>query len=125
MTLIIEGNDGTGKSTLVAKLRAWGYDAADRGIMTRMTDNPSLSPSDDEFYILLDAPVIICRERLKRAGKDLNERYHTIKDLTFYRDRFLDIAKQIGSHHSAVVDASGPPEKTFEEALKVIQRIST
>lgn len=39
MIIVIDGNDGTGKSTLVEKLRKDGYNVQDRGIPTKLTDN--------------------------------------------------------------------------------------
>lgn len=96
MKIVIDGNDGSGKSTLVEKLRELGYTVKDRGIPTILTDNSSIKPLSDEFYFILDVPVHISRERLKKAGKDLEEKYHTVEDLTFYRKRFLAVAEFLG-----------------------------
>ena len=107
MKFIIDGNDGTGKTTLINGLRKFGVTAelADRGLPTKMTDDPTLEPSDDEFYFILDVDVETSRARLAEAGKDLNEKYHTVEDLTFYRKRFLEVAKQLG-RRCLVVDAT-------------------
>jgi predicted ATPase len=45
--LVVDGNDGTGKSTLVEALRLRGFAAADRGIPTKMTDDRGIRPPDD------------------------------------------------------------------------------
>ena len=81
MKLVVDGNDGTGKSTLVARLRDLGYDVADRGVPTKMTDDPSVCAVEGEVYLILDAPVEVCQARLAKAGKNLEERYHTVADL--------------------------------------------
>ena len=64
MNLIVDGNDGTGKSTLCAALRARGLTVADRGLPTRMTDDPALAPGVDDFYLILDARY----EKVRRNG---------------------------------------------------------
>jgi thymidylate kinase len=118
MRIVVDGNDGTGKSTLVEGLRGRGLEAADRGLPTKMTDDPDLAPAADELYLVLDAPVEVCQARLAGAGKDLRERYHTAEDLAHYRDRFLEVAA--GLPHAAVIEASGTPEEVLAAALAAI-----
>ena len=118
MKIVVDGNDGTGKSTLVTMLRTLGYEVQDRGDATKMTDDPALVPSPDVFYVVLDAPVAVCRERLATAGKDLSEKYHTTEDLAYYRERFIEVVKKLP--RSALVDASGSPEQVLEKVLVVI-----
>ena len=59
----VDGNDGTGKSTLVRLLAAYGIEAADRGEMTKASDDPSVKPRDDVvfyfFCIFLDTIVLL------------------------------------------------------------------
>jgi thymidylate kinase len=117
--LVVDGNDGTGKSTLATMLTAAGLAVADRGIPTRMTDDPAVEPNPKEFYIILDAPVEVCRERLLRAGKSAPERYHTVEDIPFYRQRFLEVAATL--HNGVVIDASGSPRMVFETCLTVLR----
>ena len=116
--IVIDGNDGVGKSTLVRALLKLGYDVSDRGIPTTMTIHPDVKPRDDELYIILDAPVETSRERLAQAGKDLTEQFHTVEDLTHYRQRFLDVAKVLPNCH--VIDATQTAEKVLEECLSTI-----
>jgi thymidylate kinase len=118
MKVIVDGNDGTGKSTLVASLHELGFDADDRGLPTHMTDNANLQASDDEFYLILDASVTSSRWRLAAAGKDLTERYHTVVDLAYYRQRFLEVAKTLPLH--AVVSAQGTKDETLSKCLVVL-----
>jgi len=119
MKIVVDGNDGTGKSTLVASLVNLGYEVQDRGDATKMTDDPTLAPSTNVFYIVLDAPVAVCRERLAAEGRDLTEKYHTVEDLTYYRERFLEVAKRLP--RATLVDASGTPEQVLKKALEAIR----
>ena len=123
MKIVVDGNDGTGKSTLVEKLKQAGYEVQDRGIPTKLTDNPHLEPEPNEFYLILDAPVEICQERLKKAGRDLNQKYHTIEDLTYYRKRFLEVAKQL-KNQCVLIDATKSIEEVYKEALKWIKKVT-
>ena len=48
MKIVLDGNDGTGKSTLARKLQELGFtDVKDRGIPTKMTDDPKLRPGPE------------------------------------------------------------------------------
>lgn len=116
--IVIDGNDGTGKSTLVKALDALGLRVQDRGLPTKASDDgvpPREAWPPGERYLILDVPVEVSRERLRLAGKDLTERYHTVEDLTFYRARYVEVAKGFGVD---LVDSSGPLERTVAGALK-------
>jgi thymidylate kinase len=118
MRIVLDGNDGTGKSTLSAKLKEMGFKhVADRGIPTKMTDDLALRPGPEhegEVYVVLDAPVPVCRARLAAAGKDMNEKYHTVQDLTFYRDQYMRVAGTLGVF---LIDSSGTPETTLARVM--------
>jgi len=94
----IDGNDGTGKTTLVSLLKKYGIHAIDRGKMTKATDNPELLPEKGSCYILLNAPVKTCQQRLLAAGKSLDEPYHCEEDLVYYEKRFLEVAKNFNAY---------------------------
>ena len=95
----VDGNDGVGKSTLVRGLQSIGFaNVKDRGRLTQATDDRTVGPEPGVLYILLTAPVAECRKRLQRAGKDLDERYHTVQDLSLYHDRFLEVAPLFNAH---------------------------
>lgn len=121
MKIIVDGNDGLGKSTLVKALLERGIHASDRGIPTKMTDNPNIVALDGEFYLILDAPIEISRARLEQAGKDLTERYHTVDDLRFYRDRFQEVARRLNAQ-CVVINAAQPPEHVLSDAMKALQK---
>jgi thymidylate kinase len=119
--VVVDGNDGTGKSTLVETLRARGFTVKDRGVPTHMTDHPDGEPVVGEVYIILDAPIRVSRQRLESAGKDLNERYHTEKDLQHYRTRFKEVAAELP--RCALVDAQGEPGTVLERTLTALERL--
>jgi ATP phosphoribosyltransferase len=112
----VDGNDGTGKSTLVRLLAEYGVVAQDRGLMTRASDDPSLGPEPGTLYLVVDAPVEVSRERLARAGKDLGERYHTVADLTHYRQVFRELVPRFG----ATLVGSEHPRRTLQAALAAV-----
>ena len=119
MRIVIDGNDGTGKSTLVAKLNELGYDAQDRGDPTGMVVTTNGTARSNMFYVILDAPVHISRARLREAGKNLNQPYHTVKDLTHYRKRYMEIFYDLPQ--GAFIDSSGPAELTLEMCLSALK----
>ncbi|MBN2496288.1 MAG: hypothetical protein JXR96_16970 [Deltaproteobacteria bacterium] len=121
MTVVVDGNDGTGKTTLVAALRECGHAVRDRGKPTEMTDDETVEAPADDVYLILDAPVEVCRTRLAQAGKDLSERYHTVEDLTYYRGRFQEVAAALP--RCAVVDSSGTREETLARALEALEAL--
>src|SRR3989339_216044 len=103
MKIIIDGNDGVGKSTLVLSLKDLGYEVSDRGLPTIMTDDPNTELKQNEIYIILDVSVEISQKRLLEAGKDLNERYHCLDDLKYYREKFLEIQKNFYKNNKTVL----------------------
>jgi len=124
MRLVVDGNDGTGKSTTAALLRKLGYRVMDRGLPTDLTDHPgSVQLNLFEFYLILDVPVEVSRARLAKAGRNLDEKYHTVKDLTHYRERFKAVAKILGDQ-AVLVDASGTPEEVVSAILLILSERS-
>lgn len=117
--IIIDGNDGTGKTTLVAELKALGLKVRDRGMPTMLTEIRHIDIPSDELYIILDTSVDICQKRLLSAGKDITEKYHTKQDLEFYRGLFLSIATAIKGF---VVDSSGSKEQTLSLVLEILRK---
>lgn len=118
LSVVVDGNDGTGKSTLVAALRALGYTVQDRGLPTKLTDSPDRDPRPEEVFLILDAPVEVSQARLRAAGKSLEEKYHAEADLRHYRARFLTVAEALPGAH--VIDSSGAPDETLGRALRVL-----
>lgn len=120
MKIVIDGNDGLGKSTLVRMLGELGIEAVDRGTATKMTDDGGLVPPEDEFTVILDAPVWVSQKRLVMAGKDLSERYHNQADLKHYKTQFRHVAKRLGDR-CVLIDASGNPGQVLMRTISALR----
>lgn len=119
--VVVDGNDGTGKSTLVRGLRALGYDAVDRGLPTKMSDGAVDEPADNEVFLILDVPVAWSRSRLAAAGKSLDEQYHTEESLAHYRDAFIDVAQRLP--RCVVIDARRTAPKVLADAVGTLRSL--
>ncbi|MDD3101684.1 MAG: non-canonical purine NTP pyrophosphatase [Patescibacteria group bacterium] len=117
--IVVDGNDGTGKTTLVNQLKNRGYIVKDRGIPTKLTDDENILPAENEFYIILDASVEVCRKRLEKAGRVLDEKYHTVGDLKYYREKFIKVAKKLKGR-AVIVDSSGSEDDLCNSVIKRI-----
>ena len=111
--IVVDGNDGTGKSTRVNELRKLfpNIPIEDRGIFSEATLNDELfkpckkneciSPLQVEFlnkvkgsntlYIILDASIETCQKRILERGDSLDCEFHNENDLKKYRDRFWQL----------------------------------
>lgn len=91
--IVVDGNDGTGKSTLVAQLKKMGFTRVeDRGEMTKATDDDSAAPVPETIYILLHCSWNLSHKRLLESGADMNDKYHEPQTLEYYSKRFLEIS---------------------------------
>jgi len=116
--IVVDGNDGTGKSTLVETLRKHGYVVQDRGVPSKATLGEPLTLNPMDGYLILDAPVETSRERLAKAGKDLEEEWHTVESLTLYREAFKKVA---AAGNIPVIDATEPKEEVFADARYLLK----
>ena len=108
--IVIDGNDGTGKTFRVNLLRKMfpTIEIEDRGIFSDKTldDNlfdynkassinhrknfvNSIEEQKDTLFIICDASVETCQKRISERGDSLEEEYHNKKDLIKYRGRFM------------------------------------
>ncbi len=119
MIVCIDGNDGTGKTTLIKKLQQIFPPEIvfqDRGLPSAMTDSCTTETAD--LYIILDATVSTCQNRLKQAGKSLEEKYHNEQDLRFYREKFLEVANQL---QAIIINVEQPIDKVIVAVVNIIK----
>ena len=112
--IVIDGNDGTGKTFRVNLLRKMfpNIEIEDRGIFSNKTLDDSLfdynkvssinhrknfvnsiEEQKDTLFIICDASVETCQKRISERGDSLEEEYHNKKDLIKYRGRFMTLAE--------------------------------
>ena len=108
--IVIDGNDGTGKSVRVSVLKKHfpGIEIEDRGIFSEATLRDELFGDDKQsrrnlrnfiwseveehpetLFIICDASIETCQKRILERGDSLDEEFHNEDDLRKYRARFL------------------------------------
>jgi deoxyadenosine/deoxycytidine kinase len=113
--IVIDGNDGTGKTTRLEKMKEIfpNIEFRDRGVFSEMTlvdmlftqfekyDYASyeaykkkeefcktIREDKDTLYIICRASAEVCQERIKMRGDSIEDEYHTMEDLVKYGKRF-------------------------------------
>ena len=110
--IVIDGNDGTGKSIRVSLLKKYfpGIEIEDRGVFSEATLKDELFGDDEiskqkrlEFalaevdnqpetlFVICDASIEMCQKRILERGDSLDEEFHRESDLKKYRERFLKL----------------------------------
>lgn len=109
--IIVDGNDGTGKSTRVEQLKKMfpNITVLDRGDFSKETLNKDIfddlesleskiarlnfrkkiKNNESTLYIILDADPEVCQKRIIERGDSIDEPYHNMDDLIKYSQRFL------------------------------------
>lgn len=69
--ICLEGNDGTGKSTIVSLLRERGFsEVSDRGFLSKKTLDETLQENEkDVVYIILECSVQKSLQRFEDAAR--------------------------------------------------------
>ena len=131
ITIEIDGNDGVGKTYTIAQLRTRQEEIKhilqanvvfkDRGALTLATDSGQFIKEPNHIYIILDASIYYCQDNILKRGDSIEEKYHTKKDLEYYRNKFLTLAMQynipVVFKHSNVRD-----ESTIFDIMNVIKK---
>jgi len=120
---VLDGNDATGKSSVVAYLtKMYGhlYKFQDRGILTKLSDvyEDSLPASlpEDECTIVLDADIDVCMRRLLNRNKS-RDKYDTYEAIFKYKNRFMRLAIKYQTYY---VDTT---HYTLEEVCAIVAGI--
>jgi len=141
ITIVIIGNDGTGKTTLVKLLRERGYSAWERSV-DNINEYPNslLNPKEidkltlglfnpDElrnlenkmfrpktFWFLLDSDIEIIKKRIdNRSEKD--HIFETSKSLHYFRKRYLQFAYSLGI---PIINNNESLEITYDSIIEFI-----
>ena len=124
--IVLEGNVGTGKSTVKVKLEGRGHRRViERGLMTEAVKSDMMEiPNNDsstqfDLYVLLDLPEVICQQRLNESPESnkINEYTRSIEALTLYRSKYLEIAAPFKCH---VVSSCGTPDQVADRVESII-----
>lgn len=118
----IDGNDGTGKSTLCHIISSWGIRARNRGIISKISLGQATVQDlrDDVLYVILDLPPKISQKRLSQAGKDLTEEYHTLPSLCKFRSIYCNIYRQVNRPNVLLLSANQPVQDVLNELFESI-----
>lgn len=116
--IIIDGNDGTGKTTRLVQLKRMfpNIKYEDRGIFSKMTlvdelfnktgnydeiqkkFHKDVQKDSSTLYIICRASSEVCQKRILERGDSIEEEFHTLDDLNKYNNRFdilVDIVKDL------------------------------
>ena len=116
--IIIDGNDGTGKTTRLVQLKRMfpNIKYEDRGIFSKMTlvdelfnrtgnydeiqkkFHEDVQKDSSTLYIICRASSEVCQKRILERGDSIEEEFHTLDDLNKYNNRFdilVDIVKDL------------------------------
>jgi thymidylate kinase len=117
MIVCIDGNDGTGKSGVVERLRAAlpQHTYQDRGLPSSVTLFGTSAKAD--MYIILSCPPEVSEARLRAAGRNMFEFWHTPPSLRFFHRRFRVLAAWEGWD---VVDADRPIDEVVADVVALI-----
>ena len=112
--IVVDGNDGTGKSTRVSQLKKMfpNVEVCDRGefseatlnelifvgndvnhLVERATFYRSIKRKSDCLFIIVDASPETCQKRILERGDSIDVPYHNMDDLIKYHDRFLNLVE--------------------------------
>ena len=129
ITVEIDGNDGVGKTHFIKKMsfvneciiKLFKHNFQilfkDRGALTIATDKDNFFMEENHIYILFDASVEWCQRNILKRGDSIEEKYHTVEDLTHYREKFLELAHK---HNLPIIPIE---EYTDTEVIKTIIQI--
>lgn len=97
--IVVEGIDGSGKTTLVEKLKKAGFEAYDRGELSEMTLQSQYLWSGKNLrtaiYIILDIDETLATERVLKRDGELDKWAQPTAQM-FYRKKYRALAAKYG-----------------------------
>lgn len=119
--VVVDGNDGTGKTVLVERLRTLGYEAQERGAPSILADDIKVEMDPRTFALILDADPLTSISRLRQRGADLRSPEYTIDALAHYRRRYLRVARSLGPARAHVINAERSSDEVLRDAMLAIE----
>lgn len=119
MKIVVDGNRGTGKSTLVTSLRSLGFKTYDEGAPSKMVDSAEVAPDDDTCYVILDATAETSLKRMRAAKRRIAFPQIMFAHLLTRRKMFHEVAPRLPL--CAMVDADGSREATLTATLEALE----
>jgi len=117
----IDGNDGTGKTTLVDILRTRypHYEFFDRNILTKLTDvyPDKLENIPYGVYIILDASIETCLARIN-AREKVRDKYDTYESISKYRNRYRRLAIR---YQTYFISTEVPIDKVVDIVSRIVE----
>lgn len=98
MLVEVDGNDGVGKSFLIKRLLALhpslvnDFEFNDRGDLSLATDSDEFIKKEGVIYIIVDCSEELSQKRILKRGDSIEEKYHTMEDLKYYRAKFMALS---------------------------------
>lgn len=121
MIVEIDGNDGTGKTTIIKELKKHNpdFEIKDRGALSIATDSGKFKKEKNVCYVIITASPVTCQNRIKGRGDSIIEKYHTMEDLNKYHGRFINLGKE---YNIPIYDTEGIAvgSEKFNELIKTI-----
>lgn len=115
LKIIIDGVDGSGKTTLAKRLEKEGYIVQDRSCLTEYTmKNQEEWPNtleDFAVWIVLDANMETLLERISKRGK--SDKWETPSALNYFKHKYRALAMFYGLYY--IDTTNHTPESLYEE----------
>lgn len=136
LTVEIDGNDGTGKSTIIKHLKSKYPEIhfKDRGVLSALTLDENYShvnsrtkvmrtlfndPSAQTKHIILDCSERLSQARIQSRGDSIDQEFHNLSDLLKYRSRF---GKLSDDFDIPIISTEQPLDSTINEISKYIDK---
>jgi thymidylate kinase len=129
-TIIIDGIDLSGKSTLISRLaeKHKQFEFKDRGILTKLTlshwdnwEKPENLVRNWNHYIILEVDIEEAKQRLanrKIENNQISDKWELDSNLFLFRYRFRNLAAYYGNIH--LVDTTNLSKENLDNIIEEI-----